>query len=288
MAGSSDRQYVGQYSSPVLAFSIFVQGVLADPDNSMVTVSMLNEQTGVVVFTRAATRTGVGAYQVALTSQDSQQVADYTLTWSYTLGGLADSYQTFILVGPANPLYDNLSAGMQQIVEDVWFRFADLFDSPQGGPNLTTYFQTRYDRGRVAQLLRVAVGYLNTRAQPYMTFSIDGDGGASFPIEQWGSLLEQALYVEVLKHLRRSYVEQPLFQGGAITRVDRRDYMDRWSMILQDEQELLTSQTDVFKIAAMGLSKPAVLVSGGVYGKYGPTRYAGSAAARPRYWARFY
>ena len=54
------------------------------------------------------------------------------------------------------------------------------------------------------------------------------------------------------------------------------------------EEDDLKKMLDVFKIAHMGLGRPHVLVSGGVYGNYGPTRIAsGSWASRPRYWARF-
>jgi hypothetical protein len=175
---------------------------------------------------------------------------------------------------------------MKSIVDDTWIKFADLFDSPEGGPNLQTYYQTHFSRNRIAQLLKTAVGLLNTTAQPFQSYSIDVPG--QFPIQQWGPLLGQALYVEVLKHLIRSYVEQPAFVGGSVTRLDRRDYMDRWQSVLDEERKQLKSQLDIFKISNMGLGKPKVLVSGGVYGRYGPTRFAGSVAARPRYWSRFY
>jgi hypothetical protein len=176
---------------------------------------------------------------------------------------------------------------MKQIVTNVWIRFEDTFDSPQGGPHLQVYFQTQMSRGRLAQLLRLALGFLNTMAQPYSSFSADPQRG-EFPYAQWGPLLEQALYVETLKHLIRSYTEQPMPNGITVARMDRRDYTDRWRAVLDDEMQWFKQQLDVFKISMMGLGRPRVLVSGGVYGSYGPTRLPGSAAARPMFWSRNY
>lgn len=283
-----ERQYVSRFSTDVLGLAVQKNGTPADVDGLAVTVTLINEATGDVVFTRPASRVGVGLYEVQLTSADTDIVGNYRVVWNYTMDTVAEQYTTFIEVGETSPDYDRLEPGFKDIVDGVYFRFADLFDSPFGGPNLQTYFQTHFGRQRLAQLLRVAMGLLNTTAQPFQTFTIDGEAGKRFPIGQWGSLLESALYVEVLKHLVRSYVEQPAFVGGNVTRLDRRDYMDRWQSILADERQALKGQLEVFKIANMGLGKPKVLVSGGVYGRYGPNRLPGSAAARPRYWTRFY
>lgn len=286
--GNPVRQYVSQYSNDALTLGIHIAGVLADPDNNQVQVTMVDETTNTSVFTEYATRVSTGLYQVILTSSQSATPDNYTLTWEYSISSVGQFFQTYIVIGQADPNYDNLSSDMKNVVEGVWFRFADLFDSPEGGPNLQTYFQANWTRGRVAQLLGAAFGYINTMQQPFQQWSMDGSSGPIFPVAQWGSLLSQALLVECCKHLRRSYTEQPDLQGGNVTRLDRQQYWDRWSQILQDEQSTLKQQMDVMKISAMSLSQPMVLVSGGVYGRYGPTRYAGSAAARPRYWARFY
>lgn len=283
-----ERQYVSRFSADVLGLSVQRDGIPADVDGFAVSVSMTNEATGAVVFTRPATNVGVGLYEVALTSSDTDVVGNYRILWSYVMDGVGETYETYIQVGESAPDYDRLEPGFKDIVDSVWMRFADLFDSPFGGPNLQTYFQTHFGRNRLAQLLRVAVGLLNTTAQPFQTYSIDGVEAKRFPIVAWGPLLETALYVETLKHLRRSYTEQPAFVGGNVTRLDRRDYWDRWGVILEEERAQLKSQLEVFKISNMGLGKPKVLVSGGVYGRYGPNRLPGSAAARPRYWTRFY
>ena len=63
-------------------------------------------------------------------------------------------------------------------------------------------------------------------AQPHMTYTLNEPG--QFPHEQWGALLEFATYIETIKHLKRSYVEQPDWQGVTVARADRRDYLQRW------------------------------------------------------------
>lgn len=284
-----NRAYLSRYGREIIGLKIYVAGVLTDPDSQQVDVGFFNEAVPpVTIFQRMATRLDVGDYQVTLSGPDLQTVGNYTLVWQYAVAAVQDRYEQYFAIGDVTPPYDNLPTEMKDIVDSVWIRFADCFDSPHGGPNLQTYFQSHYDRGRLAQLLRIAVGRLNTSAQPYMTYTADGIGGAEFPFAMWGALLEMTLYVEALKHLVRSYTEQPnVITGGSITRLDRRDYMDRWRQMLQSEEALLLKEFEVFKIRHMGLGRPRVLVSGGVFGRYGPTR-VGYMAARPRYYGRFY
>lgn len=285
-----DRQYISQNATDIVGLAISIAGAPGDADGNIVQITMFAENTNTQVFQREATRQSTGLYETQLVPAESATPGPVTFVWEYDLSAVPQEYRTYAYIGESAPAYDALSPTMKDVVDNVWIRFADLFDSPDGGPNLQTYFQSNYSRGRVAQLLRVAVGLLNTTAQPHQTYTLDdGQGGGLFPVDQWGSLLESALYVECIKHLRRSYVEQPAVVGASgITRLDRRDYLDRWSMVLRDEQATLKSQLDNFKIANMGLGRPKVLVSGGVFGRFGPTRVAGSIAARPRYWTRFY
>lgn len=287
-----EREYLSLYATEVVGLVIHKSGVPADADGD-VTLNLIREDAPdgpVVVFSRIASHVATGTYEVLLGSEDTGTPGLYTLQWLYQLDAVDQEYRTYAEVGQSTPDYDMLAPGLKQVVDSVWIRIADLYDHPTGGPHLQTYFQTHFGRGRIAQLMRIALGKLNTVAQPHMTYTLDdGQGGATFPVANWGPLLESGTWIEVIKHLRRSYVEQPNFMGsGAVSRLDRRDYMQRWGEILGEEEETFKSQMETFKIAHMGFGRPKVLVSGGIYGRYGPTRLAGSVAARPRYWTRFY
>ena len=282
-----ERQYASQYSIEPVGLVIHKAGVVADADANEVDVQMASLDDSVILFDRPADHTGLGTYETLLSSVETSTPGIWKLTWSYEIDNVEQTFVSLVEVGTAAPAYDSLDVGFKAIVESAWVRFADLFDSPYGGPHLQVYFQARFTRQRMAQLLGMAVNRLNTISQPHMTYSLDPEANP-FPYSQWGGLLDTLLYIETIKHLVRSYTEQPQADGVTVARQDRRDYMDRWLRVLQMEQEDATTSLEMFKIAHMGLGRPKVLVSGGVYGNYGPTRLPHSAAARPRYWYRFY
>jgi hypothetical protein len=285
-----DRDYLSRYSRDVIGFRIYQDGEPTDPTDDAVTVTLWDERVPpVLIGTHAAEKVDVGDYTVQLSSQDTKTPGNVTMRWSYSLGAGPELYEQYFVIGEVSPAFDNLPPAMKDVVESVWRRFSNCFDSPHGGPNLQTYFQAHWDRGRIARCLRWAMNRLNAAAQPMMTYTTDGQGGEQFPFDQWGGVLEMSTYVEALKDLVRSYVEQPeLQQGTSITRHDRRDYMTRWMQMLGAEEQLLNKEFEVFKIQHMGFGKPRVLVSGGVFSRYGPTRVAYSIAARPRYYTRWY
>lgn len=285
-----ERRYVSQNATETVGLAINKDGAPVDADGD-VTATLIRQRadgTTETVSTYTANHTGTGLYEVTLTGEATATQGDYAISWEYTLEGTPDTYVVYLVVGQSNPAYDKLPPEMKDVVDNVWMRFADLFDSPSGGPNLQTYFQTHWSRGRVAQLMGVALRRINIVAQPVMTYTLDPRDGTQFPLAQWGGLLETGTYIECLKHLIRSYVEQPQVMVSNVSRLDRRDYVDRWRDVLQDEQATYLGEQEAFKIRHMGFGSPRVLISGGVYGRYAPTRVAGFAAARPRFWARFF
>ena len=287
-----ERQYVSQFSQPPLSLSIYIGGVLANPDGGSASAQLLMQNpdgTTTLVNTYGAAQVQPGVFEVTPSSADTQNPGQAELVWSYSINSQPQSYVSYLVIGPANPAYDALPLDMQDFLEaQVWVRFADLFDSAEGGPNLQSYFQAKWSRGRIAQLMAIAVQKINGVAQPWTGYTLDGIGGPKYPTEFWGGLLASYTYIEGVKQLIRAYTEQPAFAGPPIARQDRRDYAQRWRQVLEDEQAELKSQLDVFKIRHIMSGSPRVLVSGGTYGRYAPTRIAGSVAARPRMWARWY
>lgn len=282
-----DRTYISQFSSTILGLVNHQNGVPTNADGS-VTATMVDTNTGVTIFlNRLATNPAVGVYDIQLTSVDTQVPDPCTVTWNYTFAGNPEVYQTFVLIGAVDPAYDNLEPGLQEIVNNVWVRIQDLYDSPNGGPALQAYFQSRFGRGRVAQLMQIALNRINLTFQPVSHYTLNYDS-SEWPYATAAGLLDEATYIEVIKHLIRSYVEQPTLEGATVAKLNRQEYMGRWQQVLQIEEQTFKQMMDVWKISQMGLSRTRLLVSGGVFGNYSNRYFRGLAAARGNYWQRFF
>lgn len=272
-----DRKYVSRYSQPVFGITVHKAGALADADEPPVVSFITHEDPANPTshWTREATHESTGTYSVTLSSAETQTPGVATLGWVYTVDGVEQIYGIDIEIGPSAPEYDALAPAWRNVIEQVWIKFADTFDSTYGGPNLQTYIQTHFGRNRLAQLLPSALQRLNSASTPHQTFPFNGE---NFPFTEWGGLLAQSLYIETLKHLIRSYTEIPeAVLATPVSRMDRRDYMNRWQTVLDIEMDEFKTDLSRFRKATMGLGYSSVLVAGGAYGNWGPQINAGGA-----------
>lgn len=262
----SQFQFVGRYAIYNLDLTVVdANGLIVDADG-LPTASFRNYATNAEIFSRSTVKIATGVYRLTLSSAETATPGLYYCLWNYNLSAVAQQYRSDIEIPTAtSSQYEALSTEYQAIVEQTWDRFEDLFDSSVGGPHLREYAQSSFGRERLARLLRIAIGRLNTVAQPHQSYSIEGN---DFPFAEWGPLLEQALYVETIRHLIRSYVEQPSPEGVNVARLDRRDYLQRWQSVLAAEEQTLSTTLDHFKIASLSLGRSAVMVAGGAYGNY--------------------
>lgn len=276
----SGRRYVAQRSRDTVGVLIEGQSGLVDPDGP-VTVSVYNDTDEALLSESVAERVEAGTYAYALNpATDTATIGLVSVVFAYVLDGQPHETTIHLDVNEPSPDYDALPEGMRSVVDSVWVRFADLFDSPQGGPHLQVYLQSRFGRNRMAQLLEHAIGRLNVVSQPFQSYSTQDP----FPFKQWSSLLSQALYVETIKHLIRSYAEVPdTILATSISRNDRRDYMNRWKTVLDMETADMKDILEMFKMANMNLGSASVMVSGGAYGNIGqPMNMGGLGGAAAR------
>ncbi len=159
---------------------------------------------------------------------------------------------------------------VEAVVDRAWMKLEDLFDSELGGPHVRDRTLANFDHKKMERFLPDAFYNINNYYQPATGFN-----EASFPFEAHGPILSQALLVEAIRHLTRSYVEQPLPAGsGQPSYFDRRDYMNRWQSVLTGEETRLNMWLDLFKQGQMSFGTSSLLVGG----------YASHTSQVPRYY----
>lgn len=175
------------------------------------------------------------------------------------------------------------------IATQVWNLLEDCFDSEEGGPWLRDMTLSYFDRAKIEQFIPYAMLEVNN-APPTTELTvgdfvriifdtdgvtpIDAEADESVPVIAMGTL------IQVIRHLMRSYVEQPAPMGSEIAYEDRRDYLQRWQLILQDLEAEWTRMVALWKRQFYNLGKSALLVhskAGRLYGQANPSWRARNA-----------
>jgi len=152
-----------------------------------------------------------------------------------------------------------LTDAQKLTVDNVYARVSDAFDSTSGGPYLWETLTGTFNPWEVISrmMMTEAISYINL----YMPPALELDP-TKVP-QKWQPLHEKCTYFHFLKHLSRSYIEQPDTPGVNVPRLDRRRYRDEWKREAQDEQRELDNMLRQLKRDYLTKSRK-LLVSGGV------------------------
>lgn len=168
------------------------------------------------------------------------------------------------------------------IANEVWNMLEDCFDSEEGGPWLRDMTLSFFDRSKIKQFIKYAMLEINNTSpltnidtSTFVLVTMGPDGLTPIKSEPTDDLpiVVMGTLIQVIRHLMRSYVEQPANMGSEIAFEDRRDYLQRWQMILQDLMPDFQRMLILWKRQFLNLGKSALLVgskAGRVYGQRGP------------------
>jgi len=271
------RRYVGQNGRGYMAIGIIDQDgnpVDADPGTLKLKV-YLNTLDGTapdpkgnliidVDETTGISHDDVGKYSYDIGPQFTAQKGTLTAEWEYGQNTTEFTFVDNMQILDQMPMYDSLGEDTKLIVEQSSWFFADLFDSTAGGPWLAENFQTHFNYERIAQLMAHAVVKMNVIGFPVTDYGVTADSPiipANFAgLATWGTKLE------IIRHLIRSYTEQPNFPNMQTTYTDRRDYAQRWEAVLDEEKPEYERAVKMTKRGLLNLGRGSLLVAGGIYG----------------------
>lgn len=188
-----------------------------------------------------------------------------------------------------DPLADPPVTQANEIAEEVWMRLEDCFDSELGGPWLRdmtlVYFEpSKVERFIPEGLLRVNVTPPDTQLDlSYFTTDITATdpnlpSGTMMP-DPDRIIIVQGTLLAVIRHLMRSYVEQPEPQGANVVWQSRRDYLQRWQMIYTLEEAAFKEMTLLWKRQFYNFGKGALLTHSKA-GRLYPTGWRARNATR--------
>lgn len=207
----------------------------------------------------------------------SQPLGEYVVMARFTLvsGERRSTRMDFTVV---DPFAEIVPTKDEVIADHVWDLLEDCFDSEDGGPWLRDMTLNFFDRKKVEQFIPYAMMDINNTSPittldlgtfVIVTYDIDGLTPINTVATDSIPIIAMGTIIEVIRHLMRSYVEQPANMGSDIAFEDRRDYLQRWQMILQDLVPEYQRRLILWKRQFLNLGKSALLVSskaGRVYG----------------------
>jgi hypothetical protein len=149
----------------------------------------------------------------------------------------------------------------QEITHQVWLRLEDMFDSIEGGPWLRDKTLRNFDESKIAQFIPEALFNINQEMPPtnfgidsFTAFTTTPGDNPNMP------LLVKALLVVTIRHLMRSYAEQPQLMGAQVVWEDRTRYSQIWQQLYQIEQADFIQSVRLWKRTQLGLGHSALSI----------------------------
>lgn len=199
---------------------------------------------------------GTGRYNF----QDTTQVGHYTGMAQFRIeNGKKSCPVDFETV---DPFMEAEPSPTWVIANDAWEKFEDLFDSEEGGPWLRDMTLAVFNKTKMENFIDDALVVINFQ-NPETSFTAEEFVQKGPPVVKTSNLpiLTQAVVLQIIRHLMRSYVEQPNPTGAAISWHDRREYLQRWKLVYETELEAYKQMLALWKRQFLGLGATKTLVS---------------------------
>jgi len=146
------------------------------------------------------------------------------------------------------------------VADGVWTKLEDCFDAEQEGPWVQDMTLNYFREEKMEKFINDALFDINYQNPPTgltLTSFVNSDNTVTnnYP------LIVQGVFIQVLRHLMRSYVEQPMPTGAQIAWEDRRDYLQRWQSMYELELAQYERWLALFKRGFLQLGHSKLLVS---------------------------
>jgi hypothetical protein len=197
---------------------------------------------------------GIGTLQY-----ETDQVGWYVAVASFTMNNgtrksRTTNFEVFDPFNPPEPTDPEIVANL------VWDKVEDCFDSEEEGPWLRDMTLNVFNRTKMTEFIAEGLFDINQQNPPTGITMEGFFAGAGHPNSDM-PLLVQGTFLSVVRHLMRSYVEQPQPMGSQVVYEDRREYLQRWQVIYEIEMETYSRWIALWKRKYLHLGTSKSLVS---------------------------
>lgn len=191
---------------------------------------------------------------------ETEEIGQYLVKATFTL--LNNEVRSVMVNFVVEDPFDLTALPEEIVVEEVWLRIEDAFDSVEGGPALRDWTLNHFDKNKIARFIPEVL--LDINVQSPLTevgleeFTIPVGPNQPNPVLP---LIAKGVLCKTIQHLIRSYVEQPVPQGAQIVYEDRTRYAQIWQTVYQSEHEDYYTMVRLWKRGFLNYGRSALLVS---------------------------
>lgn len=209
--------------------------------------------------------TVAGDGQGTIVCNDTDQIGEYTVIATFSMGDIIRSVRAdFEVIDPLAPAPPEFPSATYIVANEAWEKFEDCFDAEDEGPWLRDMTLNFFNKSKMSKFIDDALLDINLQHPPTslgVDYFVHDNGDGSFLASADLPLLAEGIVLQIIRHLMRSYVEQPNPVGAQIAWHDRRDYLQRWQVVYGMEKEQYMRMLALFKRRFLGLGQNKVLVA---------------------------
>lgn len=200
---------------------------------------------------------GVGQYLVAPSVNDTAGHYRGVATFTYTDGPLTGLVKSIpVDYDIADPFVRTGASPADDAVDQCWMKIDDCFDSEFGGPWLRDMTMNVFDKSKIRGLIPEVLLAINQQ-MPYTEYT---EGSYPYTLHDGNALMAQGLLVATIRHLMRSYTEQPDVTSSPVAFMDRKKYQQVWKAQYDVELVEYTKWLKQWKLRTYDLSSSALLL----------------------------
>lgn len=205
------------------------------------------------------TVTGDGTGQYVVSGSVNNEEGDYRAfaTFRYNEGTLTNLTKTVPVFYSVVDAFERAGPHVSDpYVAQAWMKLEDCFDSEFGGPWLRDMTMRVFDQTKMRALAPEVILAINQQ-MPFTDYTVD-----TFPYDTGdaGPLFAQGLLVAAIRHLMRSYTEQPDVMSSPVAFMDRKRYQQAWKLQYDVELRMFERWLNRWKLRSYDITHASVLL----------------------------